>query len=431
MKEDAMIMWPVEAAREAGAARIVVVDSPARALEPALRGYAELAVQPEPDGTGGALAAALEHIDSNDGTARAGEERAQEPIVVLSGDVPLVSPGLIRGLIATHEQARAAGTIVTARLADPSGYGRVVRGANGSVERVVETKREGDASPRELEIDEVNAGIYVFATGALREALPALGVENAQRERYLPEVLRPLIAAGGSVAAHTLDDPSEMLGVNDRAGLARVRKLAQRTISDAHMRAGVEIVDPDATIIDADVSIGQDTVVEPFTTIKGRTTIGSRCVIRCSYIVDSVLEDGATVGPFAYLRPGTVLRAGAKVGTFVEVKNSDIGEAAKVPHLSYIGDADVGERTNLGASTITANYDGQAKHRTTIGKRVHSGVHTSLVAPVTVGDDAYTAAGSVLTKDVPPGALGVARSQQENVEGFSKRRERRLHSEDK
>ena len=426
-----MILWPVLAAHEAGAGRIVVVDSPARALEAVLPDYAELAVQPVPDGTGGAVAAALEYIDSPDGAARAGNGGAEEAIVVLSGDVPLVSAELIRGLVAAHERAHAAGTIVTACLADPSGYGRVVRGANGSVERVVETKRDGDASARELEIDEVNAGIYAFAAGALREALPALGVTNAQGELYLPEVLGPLVAAGGPVAAHPLDDPREMLGVNDRVALARVRKFAQRALSEAHMRAGVEIVDPETTVIDADVSIGPDTVVEPFTTIKGQTRIGSRCLIRCSYIVDSVLEDGVTVGPFAYLRPGTVLRAGAKVGTFVEVKNSEIGEAAKVPHLSYIGDADVGERTNLGASTITANYDGQAKHRTTIGKRVHGGVHTSLVAPVTVGDDAYTAAGSVLTKDVPPGALGVARSEQENVEGFSKRRERRLHSEDK
>ncbi|HEX4563023.1 MAG TPA: DapH/DapD/GlmU-related protein, partial [Solirubrobacteraceae bacterium] len=270
-----------------------------------------------------------------------------------------------------------------------------------------------------------------FAAGALRAALPQVGAHNAQGERYLPEVLGPMIAAGGRVAAYELADPREMLGINDRVALARVRRLAQRAINEAHMRAGVEIVDPDATVIEVGVTIGQDTVIEPFTTIKGSTRIGSRCAIRCSYIVDSVLEDDASVGPFAYLRPGTVLRAGAKVGTFVEVKNSDIGASAKVPHLSYIGDADVGERTNLGASTITANYDGHAKHRTTIGKRVHGGVHTSLVAPVSVGDDAYTAAGSVVTKDVPAGALGVARSEQENVEGFSKRRERRLHSEDK
>jgi bifunctional UDP-N-acetylglucosamine pyrophosphorylase/glucosamine-1-phosphate N-acetyltransferase len=419
-----MILWPLAAAQQADAAQIVVVDSPARALEGVLPEHVELAVQRLPDGTGGAVAAALEHL-------AAGSQQTNGCVVVLSGDVPLVSAALIRELVATHESAGAAATIVTARLADPSGYGRVLRGADGTVERVVETKREGDATLQELDIDEVNAGIYAFDAAALRAALPELGVDNAQGERYLPAVLGPLTAAGGTVAAHTLEDPSEMLGVNDRAGLARARKLAQRAIAEAHMRAGVEIVDPDATVIDVGVTIGEDTVIEPFTTIRGATKIGSECAIRCSYVVDSVLEDGVSVGPFAYLRPGTLLRAGAKVGTFVEVKNSDIGKAAKVPHLSYIGDADVGERTNLGAGTITANYDGHAKHRTTIGKRVRGGVNTSLVAPLTVGDDAYTAAGSVLTKDVPAGALGVARSEQENVEGFSERRERRLHSENK
>jgi bifunctional UDP-N-acetylglucosamine pyrophosphorylase/glucosamine-1-phosphate N-acetyltransferase len=429
-----MVMWPVVAARQAGASRIVVVDSPTQALAGMLPDDAELAIQPAPDGTGGAVAAALAHIDAAGDAADAAPDgpgaNDQAAVLVLSGDVPLISPALIRGLLATHERAGAAATIVTARLPDPSGYGRVVRGADGAVERVVETKADGDASAREREIDEVNAGIYAFAAAPLRVALPRLGVENAQGERYLPQVLGPLIAAGGTVAAHALDDPLEMLGVNDRVALAQVRGLAQRAINEAHMRAGVDIVDPDATYIELGVTIGPDTVIEPVTTIKGLTKIGSGCAIRHSYIVDSVLEDGASVGPFSYLRPGTLLRAGAKVGTFVEVKNSDIGEAAKVPHLSYIGDADVGEQTNLGAGTITANYDGRAKHRTKIGKRVRGGVNTSLVAPVTVGDDAYTAAGSVLTKDVPAGALGVARSEQENVEGFSKRRERPLHSED-
>jgi bifunctional UDP-N-acetylglucosamine pyrophosphorylase / glucosamine-1-phosphate N-acetyltransferase len=430
-----MVAWPVSAAREAGAGRIVVVDSPARALEGVLPDYAELAVQPARDGTGGAVAAALAHLDSTgaDSGARAGAGGADDaaPIVVLSGDVPLIGAELIRGLLQTHADAGAAGTIVTARLADPSGYGRIVRGVDGAIERVAETKTEGDSSAREREIDEVNAGIYAFAAGALRAALPQLATDNAQGERYLPEVIGPLIAAGGTIAAHVLDDPVQMLGINDRVALAHVRKLAQRAINEAHMRAGVDIVDADATIIELGVTIGRDTVIEPVTTIKGATKIGAGCLIRHSYIVDSVLEDGASVGPFSYLRPGTLLRAGAKVGTFVEVKNSDIGEAAKVPHLSYIGDADVGEQTNLGAGTITANYDGLAKHRTKIGRRVRGGVNTSLVAPLTVGDDAYTAAGSVLTEDVPPGALGVARPKQENVEGFSKRRERPLHSDEK
>jgi bifunctional UDP-N-acetylglucosamine pyrophosphorylase / glucosamine-1-phosphate N-acetyltransferase len=415
-----MVLWPVFAARDAGARRIVVVDSPARVLEEVLPEYAELAVQHAHDGTGGAVAAAMAQIGSSDGA----------PIVVLSGDVPLVGAELIAELVATHERTGAAATLVTARLAGPSSYGRVVRGTSGTIERIVETKTDGDASAQEREIDEVNAGIYAFTAKALAAALPALGTDNAQGERYLPQVLAPLIAGGGIIAAHVLDDPTQMLGVNDRVALTHVRELAQRAVNEAHMRAGVDIVDVRSTLIDVDVTIGQDTVIEPVSAVKGATKIGARCSIRHSYIVDSVLEDDVSVGPFSYLRPGTLVRAGAKVGTFVEVKNSDIGERAKVPHLSYIGDADVGEESNLGAGTITANYDGRAKHRTTIGKRVRGGVNTSLVAPVTVGDDAYTAAGSVLTKDVPAGALGVARPEQENVEGFSKRRERPLHSDE-
>jgi len=222
-----------------------------------------------------------------------------------------------------------------------------------------------------------------------------------------------------------------MLGVNDRVALARARRLAQYAINHRHMLAGVGIVDPEATVIEVDVEIGRDTTIEPFTTIRGSTRIGERCTIRHSYLIDCVLEDGASVGPFAYLRPGAMLREGAKAGTFVEVKNSDIGPGAKVPHLAYIGDADVGERSNLGAGTITANYDGRQKHRTTIGKRVHGGVDTAFVAPVTVGDDAYTAAGSVVTDDVPEGALAVARAKQENVERYAERREARLHSEER
>jgi bifunctional UDP-N-acetylglucosamine pyrophosphorylase/glucosamine-1-phosphate N-acetyltransferase len=306
-------------------------------------------------------------------------------------------------------------------LADPAGYGRVVRDAGGAVQRVVETKEHGDATQSEREIREVNTGIFVFAAHALRQALPRLSADNAQGELYLPQVLDLLRADGGAVQAQVVDDERLVLGVNDRAALARVRTLAQVAIHERHMRAGVGIVDPDATVIDVSVEIGQDTVIEPFTTIRGATSIGRECTVRHSYLVDCVLEDGVSVGPFAYLRPGTVLRAGTRVGTFVEVKNSDVGPEARVPHLSYIGDADVGERTNLGAATITANYDGRAKHRTTVGRGVRTGVDTTLVAPVSVGDDAYTGAGSVITDDVPAGALGIARARQMNVEGYAKR----------
>ena len=301
---------------------------------------------------------------------------------------------------------------------DPSGYGRVVRDSAGAVERVVETKADGDATQAEREIREVNTGIFVFAAGALREALPRLGAENAQGELYLPQVLDLLRADGQGVAAHVIEDERLVLGVNDRVGLARVRALAQAAICERHMLAGVGIVDPRATVIDVDVQIGQDTVIEPFTTIHGATRIGSECTVRHSYLIDCVLEDGVSVGPFGYVRPGTVLRSGSKVGTFVEVKNSDVGAGAKIPHLSYIGDASVGEGTNLGAATITANYDGRAKHRTSVGRRVRTGVDTTLVAPVSVGDDAYTGAGSVITDDVPAGALGIARERQRNLPDY-------------
>ncbi|HEY5045833.1 MAG TPA: bifunctional UDP-N-acetylglucosamine diphosphorylase/glucosamine-1-phosphate N-acetyltransferase GlmU [Solirubrobacteraceae bacterium] len=408
-----MVLWPVHAALEAGAATVVVVDSPRRALEAVLPAAVELVVQPRSDGTGGAVVAALAELDSRLDPGAT--------VVVLSGDVPLVGAHAIRELVEAHAQSGAAATIVTTVLEDPRGYGRVVRGPGGAVERVVETKKDGDASAAELEIREVNAGIYAFDAGALQAALPRLSAENAQGELYLPQVLDILTADRQAVAAHVVADHGLVLGVNDRVALARVRQLAQQAIHERHMRAGVTILDPAATVIDVGVEIGQDTVIEPFTTISGRTSIGSGCTVRHSYLVDCLLEDGVSVGPFAYLRPGTILRAGAKAGTFVEIKNSDIGPGAKVPHLSYIGDADVGAGTNLGASTITANYDGTNKHRTTIGERVRSSVHVSFVAPVTLGDEAYTGAGSTITEDVPPGALGMARARQTNIEGYAAR----------
>jgi bifunctional UDP-N-acetylglucosamine pyrophosphorylase/glucosamine-1-phosphate N-acetyltransferase len=414
-----MVLWPVRAALEAGAGRVVVVDSPERALERVLPEGVELAVQERADGTGGAVAAAMSMLGSTDG-------QAADPaaaVLVLSGDVPLVSAAAIGELLEAHRESGAAATMASTILEDPSGYGRVVRDATGAVQRVVETKRQGDSTQSEREIDEVNTGIFVFAEHALREALPRLSTDNAQGELYLPQVLDVLRADGAAVAAHVVEDERLVLGVNDRVALARVRRLAQAAINERHMLAGVTIVDPEATAIDVDVQIGQDTTIEPFTTIRGATRIGRECVVRHSYLVDCVLEDGVSVGPFGYLRPGTVLRTGTRVGTFVEVKNSDVGPRARIPHLSYIGDADVGEGTNLGAATITANYDGRAKHRTTVGSDVRTGVDTTLVAPVSVGDGAYTGAGSVITDDVPPGALGIARERQRNVEGYAARRD--------
>ena len=459
-----MGLWPIRAALTAGAGRVIVVDSPERTLASVLPDGVELAVQPSSDGTGGAVRAAIAHLDAGAGAAAGGGAGAgldagaegdsgvgvggdagagsrgargdrdvgagneDGAIVVLSGDVPLISANTIAELVTAHHASGAQATMASAILEDPTGYGRIVRDANGAVERVVETKAEGDATPEQLLIREVNAGVYVFSPPALRTALPHLSANNAQGELYLPQALDLIRADGGTVAAHPIADRRLVLGVNDLVALAHVRALAQEAIHARHMEAGVTIVDPRATIIDVDVQIGPDTTIEPFTTLRGATRIGAGCLLRCSYVIDSVLEDNVTIGPFAYLRPGSRLRAGAKVGTFVEIKSSDIGAGAKIPHLSYIGDADVGAGSNLGAGTITANYDGHAKHRTTIGSGVRGGVDTAFVAPVTVGDGAYTAAGSVITEDVPPGALAVARARQRNVEAYTERQQSRLDS---
>jgi bifunctional UDP-N-acetylglucosamine pyrophosphorylase/glucosamine-1-phosphate N-acetyltransferase len=425
-----MVLWPVLAAQAAGAGRVVVVDNPNRRLREALPADVEVAIQEQPLGTGDAMRAAIGHVDPD------------APVIVLYGDVPLVTAEFVQALAQTHATAVAAATVATMVLEDPTGYGRVVRGPDGGVERVVETKVEGDATPEELAIDEVNTGLYAFEGRALIDALGEIRPDNAQGELYLPDVLPLLRAAGRTVAAHVTDDPTVTLGVNDRADLAEVVALAQQRIHLAHMRAGVTIVDPGSTLIEAGVTIGPDTTVEPSTFLRGTTSIGAGCavgplttLIDCrlgdgvrvphSYLQGAQADHGALVGPFAYLRPGAHLHPGAKAGTFVEIKNSDIGAGAKVPHLSYVGDTAVGEKANLGAGTITANYDGQAKHRTTIGARVKGGVHVSLVAPVEVGDDAYTAAGSVITQDVPAGALAIARSTQANREGYADKRARR------
>jgi bifunctional UDP-N-acetylglucosamine pyrophosphorylase / glucosamine-1-phosphate N-acetyltransferase len=424
-----LVGWPIAAALEAGAGKVVVVDSPAKTLEDHLPAGVVAIVQPQPNGTGGAVQAAAAQIDP-EGT-----------VVVLPGDAPLVTPDAIRALVTNHEGSGAAATMATMVLDDPSGYGRVVRNSDGGVERVVETKSVGDATAEELEIDEVNTSIFAFSGGPLLQALLQLTPDNAQGELYLPDVLPALRRAGHSVAAHEIADPTITLGVNDRVQMAEVRAIAQARIHAAHGRAGVTIIDPASTLIDIGVTIDEDSTVQPSSFLRGTTTIGCGCTIGPlttlinatlgddvsvphSYLVGCEVRDGATIGPFAYLRPGALLRERSKAGTFVEIKNSDVGAGSKVPHLSYIGDADIGEDTNLGAATITANYDGVSKHRTTIGDRVRTGVDTTLVAPVTVGDDAYTGANSAITNDVPAGALGIARERQVNREGYASRTRR-------
>jgi len=426
-----LIAWTLATAKEVAAAGgVVVVDGPKRKLAGYLPEDVIVAIQQEPRGTGDAVAAAMPYVDP-DGT-----------VAVVNGDVPLLTAEALAKLIEAHKTAGAAATMGTMEPEDPAGYGRVIRGADGSVERVAETKVVGDASDEEQAIREVNTGVYAFDARALASALSSLGDDNAQGEIYLPDVVPAIRAAGGTVNGHPIVDPVLTHGVDDRVDLAFARRHAQRRIHEAHMRAGVTIVDPASTTIDAQVTIGADTVVEPACFLRGATTVGERCTIGAlttaidceigdeatilrSHLDRARVGDRALVGPFAYLRPDAVLLEGAKVGTFVEIKNSTIGAGTKVPHLSYIGDADVGAGTNIGAGNITANYDGRTKHRTTIGARVRTSVDTAFVAPVTVGDDAYTGAGSVITEDVPPGALGIARGRQRNVEGYAERAARR------
>jgi bifunctional UDP-N-acetylglucosamine pyrophosphorylase/glucosamine-1-phosphate N-acetyltransferase len=424
-----LIAWAVQAARGAGAGRVIVVDNPKRRLEEHLPEGVEVAIQEEPRGTGDAVAAAASLLDPT------------ATVVVINGDVALLTAEAIKGLIEAHEAAGMAATMATMELDEPGAYGRVVRGSDGSVLRVAEAKKAGDATPEELEIREVNTGVFAFDGGALVAALQTLDSNNAQGELYLPDVLPAMRVAGQAIAAHPIGDPDLTHGVDDRVDLAYAQQVAQRRILEDHMRNGVTIVDPASTRIDATVTIGRDTTIEPFAQLTGATTVGANTLIGAmstlidtqvgddvtilhSHLTKARVDDGATVGPFAYLRPDAHLHPKAKAGTFVEIKNSEIGAGTKVPHLSYIGDADIGEGTNIGAGNITANYDGRNKHRTTIGSGVKSSVHTSYVAPVKVGDNAYTGAGSVITEDVPDGALGIARARQTNIEGYADRRQR-------
>ena len=327
--------------------------------------------------------------------------------------------------------------MITAEPPDPGSYGRVVRDPeSGDLERIVEAKSPGDASTEELEIREVNTGTYAFAAAPLADALERIGNDNAQGEYYLGDVLPLIRAAGRRVVAQPVDDPGVMLGVNTRAELALAETAVRERILESHMLAGVTLADPASTWIDAEVEIEADARIEPGCSLRGRTRVGAGSVVGPlttlidsrlgegvsaphSYLVSCEVKDGCNVGPFAYLRPETSLEPGAKAGSFVEIKNSRIGAGAKVPHLAYVGDAEVGEGSNLGAGTITANYDGFRKHRTTIGANARIGVDTMLIAPVEVGPGAYTGAGAVIKEDVPDGALAVSDNDQRNIEGYA------------
>jgi bifunctional UDP-N-acetylglucosamine pyrophosphorylase / glucosamine-1-phosphate N-acetyltransferase len=357
-------------------------------------------------------------------------------VVVISGDVPLLDADTLAELIATHSAETAAATVLTTTLPDPTGYGRILRTQDGEVIGIVE---QADATQSQQAISEVNGGVYAFDIGVLRSALQRLRPHNAQQELYLTDVIPIIRQDDQIVRARHIDDAALVAGVNDRVQLADLAAELNRRIVATHQRAGVTIADPATTWIDVDVTIGRDTVIQPGTQLLGATRIGARCqvgpdttltdmtvgdgasVIR-THGSASVIGDDAKVGPFTYLRPGTVLGDVGKLGAFVETKNAIMGTGTKVPHLTYVGDADIGEHSNIGASSVFVNYDGETKRRTTIGSHVRTGSDTMFVAPVSIGDGAYTGAGTVVRDDVPPGALAVSAGPQRNIEGWVERK---------
>ena len=383
-----LVDWVVAAARDAGVERVVVVTSPDAADE---FPDTEVAVQSQPLGTGDAVRAARDALRDAGGD-----------VLVLNGDVPGLSPETVRDLLETHRRERAAGTVLSFEPEDVREYGRIVRDADGGLARIVEAK---DCSPQELALGEVNSGIYVFRGEVLWPLLDRLEPKNAQGELYVTDTLGLLVQDGEPVAVHVAQVAWEVEGINTRVELAFVAGKLRDRINEAHMLAGVTIVDPKSTWIEAGVELAQDVTVHPYTVIRG----------------DVRIESGVEVGPFAYVRPGTTVGERGKVGTFVEIKNSRIGARTKVPHLSYIGDAEIGEDTNIGAGAVTANFKhepGLSKARTKIGSNVRTGINNVFDAPVEIGDDAWIAPGAVITDDVPPGSLAGFAPRQETKEGW-------------
>jgi bifunctional UDP-N-acetylglucosamine pyrophosphorylase / glucosamine-1-phosphate N-acetyltransferase len=397
-----MVDWVLESARVLGVDPLVVVAAPA--TRGAFDGVA-VAVQEQPLGTGDAIRSARAVLDGE-----------ADDVLVLSGDTPLLTATVLRELVETHRREGAAATVLSFEPSDAKEYGRVLRDEQGALEAIVEFR---DATDAQRAVREVNSSIYVFRADRLWPVLDRLTPHNAQGELYLTDSVALLVEGGDRVAVHKGDDPVEAEGVNTRVELAAAAAALRDRVNQEHMLAGVTIVDPASTWIDADAAIEADAVIHPFTVIRGATRIAARAEVGPhAVVVDSTIGEDVDVGPFCYLRPGTVLEAGAKAGTFVEMKNSHIGERTKVPHLTYLGDADVGADTNVAAGNVTANQEHtRVKQRTTIGSNVRTGVDNTFVAPVSIGDDAWIAAGSVITEDVPPGALAIARSRQTNKEG--------------
>ena len=422
----AMLQHVIDAAHAAGAKRnIVVVGFGGEIVQEAVGTQAEVVVQQEQLGTGHAVLQTAPLLAKEHGT-----------VMVLCGDTPLLTGGLLKKLYDAHKEAGAKATVLTAIMPDATGYGRIIRTATGTVEKIVEHK---DATDAERRVNEVNSGIYCFEKDALFAALAQVTCDNAQGEYYLPDVLGILRQKGEKIWAVAADDYESTLGINSRVQLAGAEKILRRRKNIELMENGVTIMDPDSTFIDADVTVGRDTVIYPFTWLEGETHIGENCTLGPSsrfsdtvmgngvtaqfvYAHECEIADGVTMGPYVHIRPNTKLSPKVKIGNFVEVKNSNIGDGTKLPHLSYIGDCDMGAGVNMGCGTITVNYDGKKKYRTVIGDKAFVGCNSNLVAPVTIGDGAYIAAGSTITKEVPPSDLAVARAHQKNIAGWADKR---------
>ena len=417
-----MVEQVLDAATKAGAKRnVVVVGFGGERVAETLGTKAEYVVQAEQLGTGHAVMQVSPLLQDFTGT-----------IMVLCGDTPLLRGETLARLFTEHQKSKASATVLTARVTDPTGYGRIIRNTSGQVSKIVEQK---DADDQERAINEINTGIFCFERGALFDALNNIDCNNAQGEYYLTDVIAILAKNQSNVQAVVVEDYEETLGINSRVQLANAEKILRRRKLVELMDNGVTIMDIDSTFIDEEVCIGPDTIIYPFTWIEGKTMIGAGCEVgpnsriqnstmgdqttfHFSYAHDCRIGNHVTVGPYVHLRPNTVLADEVKVGNFVEVKNSQVGMGSKIPHLSYIGDTDMGSKVNIGSGTITVNYDGKKKHRTTLEDGVFIGCNTNLVAPVTVGKGAYVAAGSTITKNVPSEALGVARARQSNIDGW-------------
>ena len=426
-----MILYPVKVAEEISSERIiVVVGHQADRVKDVLSGRdVEIVQQVEQKGTADAVRLAMDSLKGYKGM-----------LVVLCGDVPLITPKTISGLISAHRDRGAIMTVLTTEVEDPSGYGRIVRSSDGSILRIVE---ERDADNEIKRIKEINSGTYVFDSLFLSEVLREIKSENAQREFYLTDSIETGLKKGFKVYAYKTIEREEIIGINSRNELAMADIIMRRRINNRHMLNGVTMINPDNTYVGMDVSIGQDVTIYPGATIEGNTTIGSRSVIYpnsrivnsqigsdvnikdSSVIEDSRIGDGSQVGPFAHLRPGTILDKNVRIGNYVELKKAFMGEGSKANHLTYLGDAEIGSNVNIGAGTITCNYDGKKKHRTTIGDGVFVGSDVQFVAPVKIGEGAFIAAGSTVTKDVPPGSLAISRVEQKNMEGWVEKRKKR------